>query len=159
MEQTTLTREYQDAGIKVELTVPDSWLEYDIPGALWCLGQPVDAGTAPNVTLNIDRTDGPDRAIGAVRAAVGSLDDVEVGVEEVAERDGLPSVAVGYAFRDGEGTVLVQTLLCSVVDSSAGPIAVTVVGTCGGDSPEEAVRAISDATSSLKIRPIGGDGV
>lgn len=147
-----LVRHYEDVGLSVEVTAPADWLEFEVDGALWCLARPVEEGLAPNVTLNIARADSADSAIESVKAGVRELGDVEIGMEQVDTSGNGSTIAIGYAFRPPEGSVLAQTLMCSVVEAPGGPWAVTIVGTCAGDSPQELLDEVGAATASLRVR-------
>ena len=150
MSTVELTRKYLDAGVEVAVTVPETWLEFEIPGALWCLGEPVEVGVAPNLTLTLDVATPSVSVAEMVRSTVAGLADSAVYLDEEGVRDGRPSVAMGYSFRDAEGTPMVQFLLAVVVEADPS-VVVTVVGTCGAGVDDEVASAVSDAVSSLVV--------
>lgn len=151
MEYVSLTRDFADIGVSVTLQVPGDWLEYQVDGVLWCLGHPDGSSIAPNLTLTIDETTGAEDTFRATRSAVEQLDSVEVSVDQTAERNGLPSIGLGYAYLPTGGATLMQVVLCSVVEHRQPQLAISAVGTCPGSAPEETIRQVSEATSSMTV--------
>jgi hypothetical protein len=153
---TTLTRDLTDVGIRLEATVPATWKEIEVEGAVLVVGgrlEDNDQTLVPSVQVRVMKAEDEQSAAAAVTGVTAVLDEAKVLFERTGEGAfGLPETVAEVAHRSSV-TNATQISMFRTIFLPDKKLAVSIVGTCGGGASEEARDALRDIVTSIRVGP------
>ncbi len=150
----TINRDIVDAGVILQVGVPDTWLEHATDAAVLLLagdlGQPAESLT-PSVSWQVDAASAePGPAFAAVRAQLLSYPQAQLVAEESGEAD-WPYLSLVVAFRHPQTNAAQIVVLHAQAVNAEVPLLVQAIGTCGGAAGTSVVEALAGIVRSTLV--------
>ena len=154
MDTMLVTRTVIDAGIEVELAVPQGWMEYKIPGTIVALGESREESQrrfASNVILRVESASSGESAFSTIRQALQDLPESSVAIDQEGDRHGLSALFMGTAYKHEEVGSQAMALLALFVPGATG-LVVIATGVAAGDANGPEMSLLSKVVGSLSVR-------
>jgi hypothetical protein len=150
-------RDVTDVGLRVRVSVPASWSEISVDGAVLVVGgrlEDNDQTLVPSVQVRVQRADDAESAAAAVTGVAEVLQEAVVLFQRSGEgASGAPETVAEIAHRS-DVTGATQISMFRAIYLADEGMAVTVVATCGGAASEAARDALRDIVTSVFVGPI-----
>jgi hypothetical protein len=161
MTNMTITRAVLDAGLTIDLRIPETWLEYQVPGAVAAFGGDLGQGPEslrPSLQVEVEPAASAEAAFAIIREAVHQLPECAISLDRDGTKDGHRVLTLVFVYRNEHtGGAQVEIIKAIHVETVAG-LVIRATGTCGGAASEDTVERLSALVASVQLSELAAVG-